>query len=642
MVMANRLPGVLVFGSALAFAACGGEGITLPPEGEAAHISVIRGDEQQDFVNSVLGDSVVVEVTDVRDRAVAGATVNFTFPDGDATASPATAITNSAGIAWAKVTLGTQVGPVAGVAEVPVNPGITPVRATFTAEALPAGANRIARVSGDEQEGPVGTDLLAPLVVQVTDEHGNPIPNVTVDWSVEGGGSVSAITTLTGENGQASVTRTLGPAAGPQAAFATAGGLAGSPVSFSHIATAGSASRVNIIDGDDQTAPPGATLERPLVVEVVDEANNPVVNAAVEWVVAQGGGSATPPSNRTDGQGRASTQWTLGPAPGNNILNAVVSGVGRAEFSAVGERSASSVSITSDSPDPSLPGQAVQVAVTVSGEGGTPTGTVSVSGEGAASPCSITLSSGSGSCEIVFTQPGSRQLTATYNGDGRFEGDTDTESHQVSAPVNLPPSAQPDAYSTNEDAALNVAAPGVLANDTDPENGSLTANKVTDPAHGSVTLNANGSFTYTPEADYFGDDSFTYQASDGNSTSSAVTVTITVNAVNDAPSFTGGGDATYPANATEPETIFGWATNIRSGPPNESSQTLSFEITTSNDALFSMLPTISVADGTLSFRGNGSIGSANVTVRLKDNGGGTDTSTAYEFTITFVAGALRM
>jgi VCBS repeat-containing protein len=98
-----------------------------------------------------------------------------------------------------------------------------------------------------------------------------------------------------------------------------------------------------------------------------------------------------------------------------------------------------------------------------------------------------------------------------------------------------PPVAVNNAYSVNEDTTLNVTAPGVLGNDSDGDLDPLTAVKVTDPAHGSVTLNANGSFSYTPAANYFGSDSFTYRANDGTLNSTDATVTITVNSVNDPP-----------------------------------------------------------------------------------------------------------
>ena len=82
---------------------------------------------------------------------------------------------------------------------------------------------------------------------------------------------------------------------------------------------------------------------------------------------------------------------------------------------------------------------------------------------------------------------------------------------------------------------LTVPAPGVLGNDSDPDGDPLTAVLVTGPSHGSLTLNANGSFSYTPAADFAGSDSFSYRASDGTVSSSPATVTITVTPVNDAP-----------------------------------------------------------------------------------------------------------
>jgi CSLREA domain-containing protein len=101
--------------------------------------------------------------------------------------------------------------------------------------------------------------------------------------------------------------------------------------------------------------------------------------------------------------------------------------------------------------------------------------------------------------------------------------------------LNSPPQGMDDAYEADEDMPLVVAAPGVLANDSDVNGDGLTAVMATNPAHGTVTLNSNGSFTYTPEADYNGPDSFIYRADDGTDSSNLATVMITVNAVNDVP-----------------------------------------------------------------------------------------------------------
>ena len=73
------------------------------------------------------------------------------------------------------------------------------------------------------------------------------------------------------------------------------------------------------------------------------------------------------------------------------------------------------------------------------------------------------------------------------------------------------------------------------ANDTDAEGSALTAVKIANPAHGTVTVSTNGAFTYTPTANYNGPDSFTYRVSDGTANSATVAVTLTVNAVNDLP-----------------------------------------------------------------------------------------------------------
>ena len=93
-------------------------------------------------------------------------------------------------------------------------------------------------------------------------------------------------------------------------------------------------------------------------------------------------------------------------------------------------------------------------------------------------------------------------------------------------PVGPSPVAKNDSYSFTENKTLTVGTPGILAIDTDTAGYTLTAALESNPAHGSLTLNSNGGFTYTPATNFSGSDSFTYYASDGTSNSSVATVTL--------------------------------------------------------------------------------------------------------------------
>ncbi|MGJ0490379.1 Ig-like domain-containing protein [Methylobacter sp.] len=113
-------------------------------------------------------------------------------------------------------------------------------------------------------------------------------------------------------------------------------------------------------------------------------------------------------------------------------------------------------------------------------------------------------------------------------------GGSDIEN--VAIVAGLLPVAANDTYGTLQNTALEIAAPGVLGNDSDPEGSPLTAVLGTNVANGVLVLNTDGSFSYTPNTDFTGQDSFTYTAQDGNGNSSgSATVTINVSAVNAAP-----------------------------------------------------------------------------------------------------------
>lgn len=157
----------------------------------------------------------------------------------------------------------------------------------------------------------------------------------------------------------------------------------------------------------------------------------------------------------------------------------------------------------------------------------------------------------------ILTQPANGVLTGTgashtYTPDANFAGSdgfsfkvNDGTVDSVPTPVTLTvtavndvPIGTSDGYSTNEDTPLTIAAPGVLANDDDVEGSALTATVVTNPTKGTLALNADGGFLYTPSPNANGLDSFTYTANDGAADSSAVTVLLTINPINDLPTTT--------------------------------------------------------------------------------------------------------
>nr|OEJ72561.1 hypothetical protein BH720_23960 [Desertifilum tharense IPPAS B-1220] len=129
---------------------------------------------------------------------------------------------------------------------------------------------------------------------------------------------------------------------------------------------------------------------------------------------------------------------------------------------------------------------------------------------------------------------GSDRFTYRAN-DGSLNSNLATVILTVDS-VNQPPVANDNSYSVNANSVLTIpVATGVLSNDTDPENDPLSAILETAPANGSLTLNADGSFSYTPNPNFTGSDRFTYRANDGSLNSNLATVTLTVDSVNQPP-----------------------------------------------------------------------------------------------------------
>ena len=196
------------------------------------------------------------------------------------------------------------------------------------------------------------------------------------------------------------------------------------------------------------------------------------------------------------------------------------------------------------------------------------------------------------------------------------------------------PVANDDSAFTSEDTAVIIL---VLDNDSDGDSDPLTITNVTQGANGSVSINASTNVVYTPTTNWNGNDSFTYWITDGNGGTDTGVVDVTVNSVNDPPSFTKGSNESILEDAGA-QTASGWATSISKGPANESGQTLTFHLSTDNDAMFSVLPNVNETSGDLTYTVNAnSNGSATVSIWLTDDGGGNNASATQTFTIAVTA-----
>jgi trimeric autotransporter adhesin len=247
--------------------------------------------------------------------------------------------------------------------------------------------------------------------------------------------------------------------------------------------------------------------------------------------------------------------------------------------------------------------------------------------------------------EVTYTPDadfnGSDSFTFTVN-DGTVDSAAATVEITINR-VNDAPEADDTAATTDEDTAVTITLTG-----SDVDGDALTFAVAAGPTNGSLgaimqLTDTTAEVTYTPDPDFNGSDSFTFTVNDGTVDSNPASVDITVNPVNDPPSFTSGPDQSVIEDAG-PQIVTGWATDIQAGPANESDQTLTFNVTAnSNPALFSDGPAID-SSGTLTYTpAADTTGTATITIELTDDGGtangGADTSDPATFEISVTAEA---
>ncbi len=296
--------------------------IVLPP----AAIVVANGAGQKGRVGKVLPARVVVQVNAVDGVGVADVEVVFSPPPGGGVAA-ASVTTDANGRASASLTLGTLAGPQSFSASA------AGFSVSIPETAIAGDPKSIAIVSGNGQSDIV-RKVLAPLIVLVADEFGNPVSDATVEWArTAGAGALAATTSITAADGRASMVYTLGNVVGTESVTASVAGVA-NPASFSFRALAAGPTHIAIVSGSGQTAVVNTQLAAPFVARVTDDAGNPVGGATVGWTAVNGTIAAASVSDAT---GRTSAVMTLGSRAGSASANATIANGQRVTFSATAQ-----------------------------------------------------------------------------------------------------------------------------------------------------------------------------------------------------------------------------------------------------------------------------------------------------------------
>ena len=296
--------------------------VTVTP-GPASLLAIAAGDGQSVTAGGTVPVLPAVKVTDAFGNPVSGFAITFAVASGGGTITGPSTTTNASGIAtvgsW---TIGTTAAPNTLTAS---GTGLTPASVTFTVSGA-AGPPTTAAISvGNSQTGTAGGPVSTPPAVKITDANGNPVTGFSVVFApAAGSGSVTNGTALTNSSGIATPGNwILGTTPGTQSLTATAGTLAGSPLTFTATAVAPIPAKIVINGGDGQSARTGSPVATLPAVRVVDAANIGVPGFTVTFTVTSGGGTVTGGDAVTNVNGFASVgSWVLGPNAGTNTLTA--------------------------------------------------------------------------------------------------------------------------------------------------------------------------------------------------------------------------------------------------------------------------------------------------------------------------------
>jgi hypothetical protein len=412
--------------------ACGND-LTLPNEGEPATVEIIRGNLQNGTVGEALGDSLVVEVSDRFGNPVEGVTVTWSAQVGGSV-DPAETATTADGRAGTQRVLGSEPSTYVTTARIE---GIDqPV--TFTSTGLVA---RLVITSEIPAIAVSGVPLSPQPTLRLEDLDGTPIARegVEVTVAILSGGEGGSLEGATKVNSDAS-----GEVAFTDLAISIGSGSAGArrlifsaedfaPATTGPIALGvGAPASIELAAGDDQTATVGEAVAVPPAVLVRDADDNPLSGIPVTFSVTGGGGSVAGSPSVTGADGIAAVgEWKLGPAAGENTLEAEVVGQdlsgGPVVFSATGEAGGVSADESSVAAGPatisaSSGSSSSAITVTVRDAFGNPLPGVEVAlaatgtGNTLVQPTGPTNASGVATGRLSSTAVGSRTVSATAGG----------------------------------------------------------------------------------------------------------------------------------------------------------------------------------------------------------------------------------
>ena len=284
-------------------------------------ITLISGDGQSAPAGTQLTAPIVVGISDGM-SPVMGYPVSFAVTSGGGSLSVSAGSSDVRGLAQFDFTIGATAGSNTAGAYIgdPAEASVS-----ITAVGLAGAPTQLLLASGSNQVGAVGSRLAAPIIVLVEDAHNNSVPNATVAFAVtEGGGSISTTSATTDSNGEATTSLTLGDTAGESTVTATVAGV--TPLVVTATATAGRASRLAIVSGNNQTGAAGSPLASPVTVVAEDADANPVGGVTVAFS-ASAGATVSPTTTTTNASGVAQTQVKLGTTAGPGRVTATALGL---------------------------------------------------------------------------------------------------------------------------------------------------------------------------------------------------------------------------------------------------------------------------------------------------------------------------